>query len=38
MNEQKITPKKSEAGIEYIREMRLAGATRGFDKKGYYPG
>lgn len=31
MNEQKITPKKSEAGIEYIREMRLAG-------KGYYPG
>lgn len=37
MNEQKITPKKSEAGIEYIREMRLAG-TRGFDKKGYYPG
>lgn len=35
MNEQKITPKKSEAGIEYIREMRLAG---GFDKKGYYPG
>lgn len=34
MDEQKITPKKSEAGIEYIREMRLAG----FDKKGYYPG
>lgn len=33
MDEQKITPKKSEAGIEYIREMRLAG-----DKKGYYPG
>lgn len=28
MNEQKITPKKSEAGIEYIREMRLAGDSR----------
>lgn len=34
MDEQKITPKKSEAGIEYIREMRLAGLI----KKGYYPG
>ncbi|HCS01734.1 MAG TPA: hypothetical protein DIV52_04865 [Ruminococcaceae bacterium] len=28
MNEQKITPKKSEAGIEYIREMRLAGLIK----------
>ena len=26
--EQKITPKKSEAGIEYIREMRLAGLIK----------
>ena len=28
MDEQKITPKKSEAGIEYIREMRLAGLIK----------
>ena len=28
MNEQKITPKKSEAGIEYITEMRLAGLIK----------
>ena len=28
MNEQKITQKKSEEGIEYIREIRLAGLIK----------